>query len=298
MMSSDTLPYANPFPTPPVTVFFRPSRGQESLSCWLAIPAKAAAGQPPLVAVHGIRRRAQVQAEQFAARAAALGRPVIAPLFDASAWPNYQQVVRTRRADLALLDLLTELRLMGLWHGAQFDLFGYSGGAQFAHRFAMLFPHLVSRLIVASAGWYTFPDSAPFPYGVAEGPGRIGRWGPHLGAGLDRFLRLSIQVCVGADDSVRDPNTRIGPDLDRQQGTTRLTRAQGWVRALRAAARARAITPRVALAVLPGCGHDFETCVVRGGLDRIVLPDGDPEPRPYVHPCQPFPAETPPPSAE
>ena len=160
-----------------------------------------------------------------------------------------------------------------IWRTRSFELFGYSGGAQFAHRFAMLYPHLVERLTVASAGWYTFPDTAAFPYGLAPRPGRADNWGPCLAAGLDGFLGIPIQVCVGARDGVPDANTRSGPDIDRQQGSDRVTRAHRWAEALRQTAGARGITARIDLAVLPGCGHDFRDCIRLGGLDALVLPD-------------------------
>ncbi len=254
------------------TLIRRAPKDSGSLACWLALPHRISSEAPPLVAVHGIRRGARDQAELFAARAAALGRPVIAPLFDEENWRRYQQVVRKKRADLALLALLTELRSADIWRTPSFDLAGFSGGAQFAHRFAMLYPELVARLTVASAGWFTFPDDAPFPYGLAARPGRPDDWGPQLAAGLDRFLRLPIQVCVGAEDNVTDINTRSGPKIDRQQGKDRVTRATRWAEALREAARERGIAPRVALAVLSGCGHEFRACVLKGGLDRWVLP--------------------------
>ncbi len=250
----------------------RPRSGRTGLKCWLAMPSTLAADASPLVAIHGIRRRAPQQAELFAARAAAAGRPVIAPLFDETRWPRYQQVVRKQRADLALLALMNDLRLSGIWQTRHFELFGYSGGGQFAHRFAMLYPHLVTRLTVSSAGWYTFPDDSVFPYGLQARRGLGDDWGPRMAAGLNRFLRLPIQVCVGSEDCVQDPNTRSGAVIERQQGPDRLTRAGNWVAALRASATARGITPDIGLAVLPNCGHDFRSCVERGGLDRIVLP--------------------------
>ena len=260
----------------------RPATRNDGLDCWLALPSDITTDAPPLVAVHGIRRGARAQAETFAARASAAGRPVIAPLFDQLNWKRYQRVVRRARADLALLDLMAELREAGIWRTEAFELFGYSGGAQFAHRFAMLHPELVSRLTVSSSGWYTFPDDAPFPYGLGSRGGKKIDWGRRIAPGLDRFLRLPIQVCVGAEDNVPDPNTRSGVEIDRQQGADRLTRATCWANALRAAAVARDIEPRISLEVLPDCGHDFRACVRLGGLDRVVLPDA--EGKPAVHP--------------
>ena len=271
------MPIAAPEFAPPemardFTLLRRSAKDGGALACWLALPHRISSEASPLVAVHGIRRGARDQAELFAARAAAQGRPVIAPLFDEENWPRYQQVVRKKRADLALLALLAELRLADIWRTPSFDLAGFSGGAQFAHRFAMLYPELVARLTVASSGWFTFPDDRRFPYGLAARPGRADEWGPRLAAGLDRFLGLPIQVCVGAEDNVTDINTRSGPKIDRQQGKDRVTRAKRWAMALRRVAQERGIAPLVRLAVLPECGHDFRACVLKGGLDSWVLP--------------------------
>ncbi|MGF1554474.1 MAG: alpha/beta fold hydrolase [Paracoccaceae bacterium] len=254
---------------PPVrAVRRRTGRGERALDCWLAGPLDATA--PPVVAVHGIARGAREQAALLAARADARGRLVVAPRFGERRWPRYQQAVRGGRADLALLALMNELRLTGLWRTPTVDLAGFSGGAQFAHRFAMLYPHLVGRLVVGSAGWYTHPDEAPFPYGLGPDTETTG-WGARMRAGLDRFLALPLRVVVGAEDRVSDPNTRRGPLLDAQQGTHRLERAHRWARALREAAGRRGIAADVSVEVLAGCGHDFADCVVTGGLDRIVL---------------------------
>lgn len=278
MIVTSTLPSTTPdfaiarSPTP-FTLVRPASPGRRGLACWLALPGEISKSAPPLVAVHGIGRGAREQAELLGRRAAALGRPVVAPVFDASEWPCYQQVVRKGRADLALLALMSELRSAGIWRTRKFELAGYSGGAQFAHRFAMLSPHLVSGLTVSAAGWYTFPDSAPFPYGLGARAGRTDDWGPKLASGLEQFLRLPIQICIGGKDHVRDANTRSGPRIDRQQGTNRLIRATRWIAALRRCAIERDIDARIALTVLPGCGHDFRTCVRRGGLDRLVLED-------------------------
>lgn len=255
------------------TLQHRAAKGPGALDCWLALPTEIAEDASPLVAVHGIRRGAQSQAELLGARAASQGRPVIAPLFDERAWPRYQRVVHGGRADLALLALMRELRLAGIWQTPTFELSGFSGGAQFAHRFAMLYPQFVSRLTAVAAGWYTFPDTAPYPRGLAVRPGRSDDWGPRFAAGLDRFLRIPIQVCVGERDCVPDSKTRGGASIDAHQGKDRVTRASRWAEALNAAAVARGITAQIAFQRLPGCGHDFGDCVRDGGLDHVVLPD-------------------------
>jgi hypothetical protein len=261
------------YATDAFTLQHRAAKGPGALDCWLALPTEIAEDATPLVAIHGIRRRARSQAELLGARAANQGRPVIAPLFDDRAWPRYQRVVHGGRADLALLALMRELRLSGVWQTPTFELSGFSGGAQFAHRFAMLYPHLVSRLTAVSAGWYTFPDTAAYPRGLAMRPGRRDDWGPRLAAGLDRLLQIPIQVCVGERDCVPDGNTRGGESIDEHQGKDRMTRALRWVDALQGAARARDISAEIAFHRLPGCGHDFGDCMRIGRLDRVVLPD-------------------------
>lgn len=256
------------------TLIQRPRSGPDGLACWIARPRRIDHSAPPIVAVHGLRRNARQQADLFATRAAAAGRIVIAPLFEEDRWPRYQQVVRRGRADLALLALLSDLRRDGLCRTEHIELFGYSGGAQFVHRFAMLHPQVVARLTVASAGWYTFPDEARFPYGLAPRPDSADPWQAVTDARFRQFLALPMQVCAGADDCVRDDNTRSGPMIDAQQGTNRLVRAMRWRRAIERAAREAGITPRISFIALSACGHSFSQCVESGGLGRIVMPDG------------------------
>ncbi|WP_299677685.1 hypothetical protein [uncultured Roseobacter sp.] len=255
---------------------FRSGSGASGLACWLALPETVAHDAIPLVAVHGIRRGAELQAALFARRATALGRPVIAPIFDKARWLGYQQVLLCGRADLALLDLILSLRRNGIVRSEQIDLFGFSGGAQFAHRFAMLHPERIANLSIASPGWYTFPDDASYPYGLWPRPDFEDVWSYRMVNSLDQFLSIPMQVCVGEKDCKRDKNTRSGNAIDAQQGSHRLDRARRWTGALRAAARQLSVNPDIKFHILPNCGHDFEACVRQGGLDRIVVPHPSP----------------------
>lgn len=253
------------------------------LECWLSLPDRPAKTAPPLVAIHGIKRAARQQAALLGARAAANGQAVIAPMFDEKNWPRYQQLVKKGRADRALIKLIAALRAEGiigdgLTEDGPIELCGFSGGAQFSHRFAMLYPEKISRLTTASAGWYTFPDAAPFPYGFGpkDGSRRASNkrdWGAHMAKNLERFLRIPINVVVGSKDSVPDLNTRSCGDINQQQGRTRLARAANWADALKREAEKRGILAQIDFTVLPGCGHDFRQCVEKGGLDRFIIPN-------------------------
>ena len=53
-----------------------------------------------------------------------------------------------------------------------YNLFGFSAGAQFAHRFVMFKPNAsVNKVIASAAGWYTTTnDDIEFPYGIGNCP--------------------------------------------------------------------------------------------------------------------------------
>ena len=248
---------------------YRAAVRADGLACWIARPEHADPMQTALVAVHGIGRGADQQASSFAPRAAAMGRIVVAPLFDAAAWPRYQRLAGGADAALdRLLDGLSSELSVPL---GRVDLFGFSGGAQFAHRYAMLQPGRIRRLSVASAGWYTCPGSAPYPFGLGPSAHGTRARAAAMQHRLDQFLRLPIDVHVGERDTRRDGNTRRGDALDRQQGRHRRARAARWTEALAIEAAVRGIASRVRFSVLPNCGHDFRRCVQQGGLVERVL---------------------------
>lgn len=245
--------------------------GANELSCWTSVPNHRSSEKPPLVAIHGLHRGVKAQVNLLAPQAAAQGQMVIAPLFDRDDWPHYQQVVHKRRADLALLSALDDVAMAGISQTARIDLCGYSGGAQFAHRFAMLYPHRVGRLTLIAAGWYTFPDPTPFPYGLGRPTSRRNSWQPRSVSDLIPFLSLPIRVLVGTEDDKVDENTRSGPDIDAQQGRTRRERAKRWVAAMQDAARLNGVQSNIKLTELDGCGHDFRACLAHPDAQRHLF---------------------------
>ena len=249
----------------------RPGCRRPTPPAWLVEPSSRGSAHPPLVVVHGITRNAEGIALRLAPRALAQGRTLVMPLFEEPAFKGYQRVFGRQRADLALIALLDALVEEGVLPSGPVDLAGFSGGAQFAHRFAWLYPHRVGRLTLAAAGWWTFPDAAPFPYGLGRGdlgPADAARW---LRANTPDFLDREITVAVGGEDCVPDSNTRRGSAIDAQQGIDRMTRARRWHDAIAATAERHGLEPRVTFRVLPGAGHDFGACA-DAGLDTLLLP--------------------------
>jgi len=238
------------------------------LQAWCFVPAELDSARAPIVAVHGISRNAREHLEAFSPYACQTGRMLIAPLFSQERFDGYQRLDQgTPRADDALIGLTTKLvRQYGLTH-RPFDLFGFSGGAQFGHRFALHHPQRVGSLIVASAGWYTFPSrSRRYPYGLRTSETTAGALTDHL----SQFLRLPILALVGSRDTKRDSSLRTGRRLDREQGRHRLERAEQWIRSLHEAADHYGIDADISLQLLAQCGHDFGRCVRKGKLIPLL----------------------------
>lgn len=246
-----------------------------AIGAFLSEPAKASGDAAPLLLLHGISRDAETLFEAFQPVADAAGRVVIAPEFTRETWRIFQRITSRTRPDIALLELLAFLRAAGVVGGAPVEVFGFSGGAQLAHRFAMLYPHVVSSLHISSAGWYTLPRSdVPYPYGLSDRGAQEKDliWRRRMMRGLDAFLRLPISISVGGLDNQREESgLRRNDVLDASQGCDRLTRANSYRDAVEAAARERGVAPSLQFHELPGCGHSAVHCIEAGGLvDRVL----------------------------
>lgn len=247
---------------------FRTDRSP-ALACRLLLPSTGMAPDRLLVSVHGISRNDREHLQAFAPFAISQGVALLVPRFGRNDFRDYQRLGRRGRgprADLALLQAIQEIEEMFGWELPPFDLFGFSGGAQFAHRFALVHPEKIRRLALGAAGWYSWPDvQLRYPLGV--GPSR------DLPETFDlpALLRKQILVLVGERDRHRDPSLNTRERIDRLQGGNRFERARNWVEVMRHEALKRGLPPRVTLEILPGVGHDFGRMVRRGGLAQRLF---------------------------
>lgn len=244
------------------------------ISAKVMVPRGAAPDRPPLVALHGISRDAKAVYDAFEVPAQQAGRILIVPHFHRKDWQIFQRIgaARPDKLLLALMQVLAENQISA---AAQVELFGYSGGAQLAHRFAMLYPQRVSRLHLGAAGWYCLPDtSLAYPAGLREAPKKPSaapNFRTEKVTQLPEYLRLPVRVYVGTEDTLRDPAMRSSPDLDAVQGPHRLARAETYAARFTAAATRHQTKANVSVTYLAGCGHDFLQCAVKADLARLVL---------------------------
>ncbi|OEU54283.1 MAG: hypothetical protein BA868_01875 [Desulfobacterales bacterium C00003106] len=237
---------------------------------FLYIPTAGGAGVPVFVTVHGIKRMAIEHALEFASFAEHYGVVLVAPLFPEGRFCDYQRLGRDGRGDRADLALNRILAEVGFLTGANTDklyMFGYSGGGQFVHRYAFAYPGRTARIVVAAAGWYTFPDSkVKYPRGISKPKGL-----KDIQFDPVRFLSVPTCVVVGRKDTKRDHNLNKSGRIDQQQGVTRLERGKNWIKAMRAAARSHHLDTRYIFEELPACNHCFVKCVRRGKMGRRVF---------------------------
>ncbi len=241
-------------------VEFLPAPSPDLPDCFVAIAGPKA---QTLVAIHGISRNAAEVAARFADHPAFRDINVVAPLFERERFGKYQ-LLQARKAhkfasDRALFELLRRLETSAKIATEKLLLFGFSGGAQMAHRLAMLHPRRIDRLCVASAGWYLLPDpETPYPYGLGGGC-------PVAVSG-DDFLDVPMTVLVGSRDTRIDASVRQDPLIVDRQGTNRLRRARVWVKLMNERAAARGKAPNATLQTLEHGSHDFGQCVREAGL--------------------------------
>ena len=242
--------------------------------------------RPPLVVVHGMTGDSRAMASALRPLAARYRKPLFVPDFERPRFKGYQRLAGDGGPLEAARALDTALSKAAAESGVDFDridLAGFSGGAQFVHRYAMLFPDRVRRVVAAGAGWYTYLDPArPFPFGSAASDASGGS-----PVEADRFLAIPLRIMVGEDDVRRDASLRTGDAVDAQQGSHRLSRALRWFEHLTVQARGRKLVPAVSFELLPHTGHSFRQAVEVGGLgerafayldaDEMGRSPGDPQ---------------------
>lgn len=240
------------------------------LRYFLYVPQRGGANAPVFVTVHGISRNAREHAERFAPFAERYGVVLIAPYFAHDRFPDYQRLGRKgrgERADVALNQVVDEVGRLTAAQTGKLFLFGYSGGAQFVHRYTLVYPQRVAKVVLGAPGWYTFPDPAvKYPKGIAPTKSL-----PGITFDPARFLAIPTCVLVGERDVRQDVALNKSAKIAEQQGFTRLERGAHWVAAMTHAAAAQGLNTSYTFRTLPRSRHSFVQSMKRGGMGDMVF---------------------------
>jgi poly(3-hydroxybutyrate) depolymerase len=142
----------------------------------------------------------------------------------------------------------------------EYDIVGFSGGAQFVHRLTLFVPEArFRRAVAASAGRYAFPSwSAKFPYGLAGSP--IDR------TALSKAFSRNLVVLLGD----RDLTDREREEQSMAQGATRFARGLRFFATASDEAAALGVPLRWELRIVPGVDHSPRP-MVTAALDALLL---------------------------
>ncbi len=252
----------------PHRMYFRTTGCASGVDYFIRL-ADAFSPKKVLIAIHGIARDPRRHIHLLSRQADQYGYTLIAPFFNVNDYPDFQRLGRLglgRRADHALLSSVLHIHKY-LPFNSKLKLFGFSGGAQFVHRFALAYPHLVETIAIASAGWYTeLSSKLRFPFGTAPTK-RLADLHFHP----TDLCYMDTCMLVGSQDVERDANLRHSKELDRYQGKNRLTRARRWQKRLKKRSQRLGSQAEHACHVLDRVGHSFEEAVRIGHLDNIIF---------------------------
>lgn len=242
----------------PGVIHHRTITGMSQMDYFVYIPETSPVSEKILYTIHGISRNAEEHIKGFIAQAERHGAILVAPHFLKLHFPRYQRLgsnAQKERADMAFDHVLQDVQEWLEVSPAPMRMFGFSGGGQFVHRYAMFYPKRVYRTVIAASGWYTFPDpERKYPYGLKS----TKEW-PQLTFSLEKFLKIPTLVMVGEEDDLRDRDLNKHREIDSFQGLNRVERAERWVNANRNLARAYDISADFRLENIPNASHAYES---------------------------------------
>ena len=257
---------AAPQPTLAVPRLFKES------DLYIHVPPQADQRQPlrVLFVLHGMGARGDAFAQSLISDADRNNWVLVAPTM---AYQDYMQPTLVVEDDLKISQMLFDTlevlpARLNLKLNRRVLVYGFSRGAQLAHRFALLHPERVSTVATMSAGSYTLPlehpkndnvNPLPFPYGVGD-------FQKNLGHPLDttNFCKVSFWIAVGERDNQPGDVPR---SFDPYVGQNRIDRARAFANAL------SGLGMDARLVIFPNTGHEITNEMRKGAIQ--FLREGD-----------------------
>jgi pimeloyl-ACP methyl ester carboxylesterase len=208
-----------------------------------------------IVALHGMGAQGATFARNLLQEADRDGWLLLAPTIPYRSHLDLDQLVeddvRFSQMLAATLDALPAR--LGAKIKPRVYLWGFSRGAQLAHRFAYFYPERVDTVVALSAGTYTLPNemldkggsprALVLPFGVYD----LKKYANHP-LEVDKLKQVRFYVAVGEKDNRPSDVPR---SFDEYSGKTRVERAAAFVGAL------RKLGVPAQFVIVPGAEHEL-----------------------------------------
>lgn len=223
------------------------------LPLWLYRASGWVPGGRVIAVLHGAARDADRYRDVWAPLAETAQALLVCPDFTRAGYPgeayNEGRVPGPDPVFLALSRAVAAARAAaGDVGNRPFEAYGHSAGAQFLHRFLLLYGAPgAGRMVAANAGFYTMPTlDAAWPYGLG-GVGDV--------AVLRSALTRPLTVLLGERDT--DPNHRLLRRTSEAmaQGPHRFARGLAFFAAGRQAADSLGVRCAWTMVMVPGVAH-------------------------------------------
>lgn len=238
------------------------------LTVYYHIPENSTSSSDILIVFHGAARDAKENRDALIANANEKGILLIVPEFSQASFPggdayNLGNIFEDgdnpssstlnpeEQWTFSIVEpLFDHFKMLSGNNSATYNVFGFSAGAQVAHRFAFFKPAARFNLLVAaSSGWYTMPDKTiDFPYGIKKSPIE--------NTNLASLFAKNIFIVIGeADNNPNEGGLRRNSIVDLQ-GTNRYARAQYFFNQSNAIATGNNQSFNWQYKSLPNVGHN------------------------------------------
>ncbi len=255
-----------PIPAPQVAELPHP---YESLELFIHLPPDAAKYQPlrVLFVLHGMGGRGTAFSSSLVSEADKNHWLLIAPTLP---YTDYMNMTTLLAEDIRYTGMLADMmnhlpKKLGLRLRQHALVYGFSRGAQLAHRFGIFYPENVEAVAAISSGSFTLPsanrnnssDSTPLkmPYGISDLELYLG----HVMNSAE-LKKVSFLIEVGENDNVPDDVPR---QFDPYVGKTRVDRARAFQKEL----LSDGISAR--LTIFPGTGHQLTNDMITSAIQFL-----------------------------
>ncbi len=202
------------------------------ITVYTHLPKEGATNLPLIFVLHGSSRSVVSNCGYWTDSARKYNFIVICPEFKESQFPgsayyqNGMMYVNNQFADSTkwtynlIEEIFTYLKEKDVTTHDTYGIYGFSGGGQFVHRYALFTnPKRASFIMPGGSGWYTLPNfSENFPYGLKNAP-----FDENSLAGK---FQLPITIIVGENDNNPNDSSLRKTAEAMRQGNHRFERAK------------------------------------------------------------------------